>query len=211
MSKQDTCIRALCKELGENYRICTIDLERVIYRDFGNGFNVEISGMHTSSLKKTATIYLRFGDTNDTCIIVKKIAGVPRYLIHEKVEELLVYSNELLAKGYDTRDKLFHMKYPETRVWNIARGGINMLHKIFYGSKPKLSQEDRTMFSRGKFACKMLLQKSDGQPVVISQCKDEKHPVWRVDYGFSSLFFHSYDEAMAYCKDHFLQLDERVV
>ena len=52
MSKRDTMIRALCKSLGVDYRVTTIDLERVIYRDFGNGFNVEISGMHTSSMKK---------------------------------------------------------------------------------------------------------------------------------------------------------------
>ena len=63
MSKRDTMIRALCKSLGVDYRVTTIDLERVIYRDFGNGFNVEISGMHTSSMKKKATIYLWYGDT----------------------------------------------------------------------------------------------------------------------------------------------------
>lgn len=71
MSKRDTMIRALCKSLGVDYRVTTIDLERVIYRDFGNGFNVEISGMHTSSMKKKATIYLWYGDTMTECIIVK--------------------------------------------------------------------------------------------------------------------------------------------
>ena len=34
MSKRDTMIRALCKSLGVDYRVTTIDLERVIYRDF---------------------------------------------------------------------------------------------------------------------------------------------------------------------------------
>lgn len=64
MSKRDTMIRALCKSLGVDYRVTTIDLERVIYRDFGNGFNVEISGMYTSSMKKKATIYLWYGDND---------------------------------------------------------------------------------------------------------------------------------------------------
>ena len=32
MSKRDTMIRALCKSLGVDYRVTTIDLERVIYR-----------------------------------------------------------------------------------------------------------------------------------------------------------------------------------
>lgn len=60
MSKRDTMIRALCKSLGVDYRVTTIDLERVIYRDFGNGFNVEISGMHTSSMKKSLVFMRRF-------------------------------------------------------------------------------------------------------------------------------------------------------
>lgn len=34
----------LKKALGANYSIRTIDLEKCLYRDFGNGFNVEISG-----------------------------------------------------------------------------------------------------------------------------------------------------------------------
>ena len=77
MSKRDTMIRALCKSLGVDYRVTTIDLERVIYRDFGNGFNVEISGMHTSSMKKKATLYLWYGDTMCECIIVKKSGMLP--------------------------------------------------------------------------------------------------------------------------------------
>ena len=91
MSKRDTMIRALCKSLGVDYRVTTIDLERVIYRDFGNGFNVEISGMHTSSMKKKATIYLWYGDTMTECIIVKTVRDIPRELIGENVEELMKY------------------------------------------------------------------------------------------------------------------------
>lgn len=86
-----------------------------------------------------------------------------------------------------------------------------MFRKIFYGTKPKFSPQDRKMFSHGKFECKMLLQKQDGKPVAVSQCKDDEHPFWRVDYGFSSLFFKTYDEAMAYCKGRFVDLDGKVV
>ena len=57
MSKLDTVQRELCRKLGDEYRIMRIDYEKVIYRDFGNGFNVEISGTHTTSEKKKATIY----------------------------------------------------------------------------------------------------------------------------------------------------------
>ena len=99
MSKRDTMIRALCKSLGDDYRVTTIDLERVIYRDFGNGFNVEISGVHTTSEKKKATLYLWFGDTMTECIIVKTVRDIPREQIGESVEELLKYSNLLIAQG----------------------------------------------------------------------------------------------------------------
>lgn len=110
MSKRDTMIRALCKSLGDDYRVTTIDLERVIYRDFGNGFNVEISGVHTTSEKKKATLYLWFGDTMTECIIVKTVRDIPREQISEKVEELLKYSNWLIAQGYVSYDKLFRLK-----------------------------------------------------------------------------------------------------
>ena len=132
MSKRDTMIRALCKSLGVDYRVTTIDLERVIYRDFGNGFNVEISGMHTSSMKKKATIYLWYGDTMTECIIVKTVRDIPRELIGESVEELMKYSNLLIAQGYDSYDKLFRLKYGKTI--NYAGGVKNMTHRIFYGT-----------------------------------------------------------------------------
>ena len=146
MSKRDTMIRALCKSLGVDYRVTTIDLERVIYRDFGNGFNVEISGMHTSSMKKKATIYLWYGDTMTECIIVKTVRDIPRELIGENVEELMKYSNLLIAQGYDSYDKLFRLKYGKTI--NYAGGVKNMTHRIFYGTDFKLTDSDKKMFSR---------------------------------------------------------------
>ena len=141
MSKRDTMIRALCKSLGVDYRVTTIDLERVIYRDFGNGFNVEISGMHTSSMKKKATIYLWYGDTMTECIIVKTVRDIPRELIGENVEELMKYSNLLIAQGYDSYDKLFRLKYGKTI--NYAGGVKNMTHRIFYGIDFKLTDSDK--------------------------------------------------------------------
>ena len=110
MASCDTAIRALCKSLGKDYRVTTIDFERVIYRDFGNGFNVEISGVHTTSKRKKATIYLWYGDKVFNCFIVDTIKDVAREDIGEVVENLLDYSNGLIASGLDTRDKLFNWK-----------------------------------------------------------------------------------------------------
>lgn len=106
MSKRDIMIRALCKSLGDDYRVTTIDFERVIYRDFGNGFNVEISGMHTSNMKKKATLYLQYGDTMCECIIVKKVRDVAREEISRKVEDLYSYSNLLIEQGHDSYDMI---------------------------------------------------------------------------------------------------------
>ena len=211
MSKKDQALRQLVKELGENYCIRNIDGEMCPYRDFGNGFNVEISGMHTASLRKTANIYLWFGNTLPTCMTVKKVWDVPRDKIGATVDELYAFSERLLAEGFDTREKLFNMNFPEAKLWNTVRGGSSMMYKFFYGSRPKFSPEDRKLFSRGKYECKALFQKQDGKPVIISQCKDTEYPSWRIDYDFSSIFFATYDEVMAYCRGRFVDLDGKAV
>ena len=191
MSKRDTMIRALCKSLGVDYRVTTIDLERVIYRDFGNGFNVEISGIHTSSMKKKATIYLWYGDTMTECIIVKTVRDIPRELIGESIEELMKYSNLLIAQGYDSYDKLFRLKYGKT---------------INYAG-----DSDKKMFSREGYECKDLLQGRAGLPVVVSQKQDKNFPIWKVQYGFSCLVFPTYEDAMDFCRDRFTRLDGKAV
>lgn len=110
MASCDTAIRALCQSLGKEYRVTTIDFERVIYRDFGNGFNVEISGVHTTSKRKKATIYLWYGDKALSCILVDTVKDVAREDITEVVENLRDFSNGLLASGIDTRDKIYNWK-----------------------------------------------------------------------------------------------------
>ena len=113
MANQMKALRALVKELGEDYCIRTIDLEPCPYRDFGNGFNVEVSGMYTTGKKKTATIYLWYGDNGPASLLITEVSGIPRDRIASAVDKLYAYSEKLLADGYDDRDKLFYMKYPE--------------------------------------------------------------------------------------------------
>lgn len=48
MKEKDKVLQALCDGLGENYKLMEIDLELCIYRDFGNRFEVEVSGVHTA-------------------------------------------------------------------------------------------------------------------------------------------------------------------
>jgi len=106
MSKCDTKQNALCKSLGPDYRIRTIDLERCIYRDFGNGFDVEVSGTHTTSERKTATIYLWY----NAHVIAKIISDVKRDDIGDVVNELYKLSCEL-----SQNDELCEEKIRELR------------------------------------------------------------------------------------------------
>lgn len=46
------------KTFGTNYSIRTIDLEKCLYQDFGNGFNVKISGCIRTNRKCPVTLYL---------------------------------------------------------------------------------------------------------------------------------------------------------
>lgn len=86
-----------------------------------------------------------------------------------------------------------------------------MTYKIFFGSKPKLSQSDRQMFSRNGYSCKTLLQTQKGMPVGISKSTNPDFPVWKVEHGFSCLVFGSYEQAMEYCHGRFYDLDGKAV
>lgn len=112
MTYHHPSLQELQKVLGSNYSIQTVDEESVLYRDFGNGFNVEVSGCSQTNTKNPATIYLWFGTNMPDCLVVKVVANIGRNAdsIRKVVESLHEYSKGLLAQEYDTRDKLFHMK-----------------------------------------------------------------------------------------------------
>lgn len=105
-------LRELKKALGENYCIRIIDLEKCLYRDFGNGFNVEVNGVSRANRKGAATLYLWFGTRSPDCLIVKTVHDIGRSSdeIGSAVESLREYSNCLLAHGYTDREKLFKLK-----------------------------------------------------------------------------------------------------
>ena len=106
-------IRELRKALGEAYSIYDIDNERCLYRDFGNGFNVEISGVSRANQKGPATIYLWFGDCQPECIIVKTVHDIGRNApaIKAAVEELFDLSQSLVRHGYCDWPSLFKLKH----------------------------------------------------------------------------------------------------
>ena len=79
-----------------------------------------------------------------------------------------------------------------------------MKYRVSYSLKPMMSARDLDNYSHGKYQCHVLLQTRKGQPVVISQHKDTG--VWMVGHGFSTIFFSTKAEALAYCKGRFLDL-----
>jgi len=115
MDEKIPSIRELKKQLGDKYRICTIDFERCLYRDFGNGFNVEISGVNTRKRSTKATMYLWYGTECGSCIIVKTVHEVERtaQAIGDTADNLKDYSDGLIAHGYNNRDAIFTMLHPE--------------------------------------------------------------------------------------------------
>jgi hypothetical protein len=106
MSTCNSKQNALCKKLGPEYRIRTIDLERCIYRDFGNGFDIEISGMHTTSERKNATIYLWY----NAHVIAKIVSDVKRDDIGKVVDELYKLTCELLTDGELCEEKIRELR-----------------------------------------------------------------------------------------------------
>ena len=82
-----------------------------------------------------------------------------------------------------------------------------MFRKIFYGAEPTLIDADMRNYSRKGFECKALMKDKKGKPVVISQSTDKDFPIWKVEYYFSCVVFATYDEAIAFCRGRFCDLD----
>lgn len=51
-------IKDICLQLGEPYTIKVIDRENSIYRDLGNGFDIEVSGLDNQKKSINASIYV---------------------------------------------------------------------------------------------------------------------------------------------------------
>ena len=93
-AKPTAHMKQLCEALGPRFSIQMVDMEQVICRDFGNGYNVEVSGTNTASIKNVATIYLWVG----TQIIAKTLHDVPQCEIGTRVEELNKLTQEAGGK-----------------------------------------------------------------------------------------------------------------
>lgn len=100
-------LKSLRRQLGSEYRVTVIDLEYVINRDFGNGYDIEISGVNTSRTDATATIYLWKNKKR----IVKVVEGVQQKDIGKWSEWLRAKALSLTPEDFD---RFGSLKEPRT-------------------------------------------------------------------------------------------------
>ena len=84
-----------------------------------------------------------------------------------------------------------------------------MKHRFFYGIQPSIKQFRPEEFSRGAYECTQLFQSKNGTPVMLSH--NTTMDIWKVECGFSTVFFGTKAEALAYCKGRFFDADGQVV
>ena len=72
--------------LGKGYSIKIFDLERVIYSDFGNGYEVEVCRLNTNKKKNVyGTIHI-WKDKNR---VIRSIMRIPREQIKDRLDEIV--------------------------------------------------------------------------------------------------------------------------
>lgn len=84
-----------------------------------------------------------------------------------------------------------------------------MKHRLFYGLKPGINNLSTNDFSQKDYECSLLFQTKCSAPVVLARHKSLD--IWKVQNGFSTVFFGTRAEAMAYCKGRFFDADGQAV
>lgn len=84
-SQRDKYISDLCEQCGVGYSLKTIDLERCIYKDLGNGYDIEISCANKS--RQNAWIYIWHWE-DERYRVVEIKADVPHHLLPATLESI---------------------------------------------------------------------------------------------------------------------------
>lgn len=80
---------------------------------------------------------------------------------------------------------------------------------FFYGKQPGIKNFNPRDFSERAYDCHALFQNKRGMPVAVSRHKE--NDIWKVQDGFSAVFFGTKAEALAYCRGRFFDEDGRAV
>lgn len=97
---------ALCRSLGSEYEIKVIDLERCIYRDFHNGFEIEISGSYTTSKKMRCSIYLWYDQRGPFL----NYHDIPQDRLPEVLGFYEKLIEQLIERGLNTPEKMVELR-----------------------------------------------------------------------------------------------------
>lgn len=84
-----------------------------------------------------------------------------------------------------------------------------MKHKFFFGGQPAIKQYRAEDFSRDGYEGEVLLQTKRGIPVIVA--RNTTLDIWKVQWGLSTVFFGTKEEAMAFCKGRFFDADGQAV
>ena len=76
-----------------------------------------------------------------------------------------------------------------------------MRFKFSYTQNADFPERNIKDYSHGKYECKQLLHTRKGLPVAVFHNTDLD--IWKVQYGFSTVYFGGYDEAIQFCKKRF--------
>lgn len=83
-----------------------------------------------------------------------------------------------------------------------------MSFKIYFGQKPNFNSRDRDMFSQKKYKCQFIMLTRKDAPVAILENRNREEGGWKVQHGFSTIYFNNLAETMNYCRQRFYGLDE---
>ena len=84
-----------------------------------------------------------------------------------------------------------------------------MKYRFFYGTKPDIRTLRPRDFSGKGYVCDLLFQTRRGTPVTVS-C-NRKLDIWKVQHGFSTVFFGTRADALVYCKGRFYDANGQAV
>ena len=113
------------------------------------------------------------------------------------------------GKGWHAQKRVFKRginPYSNKTTFSIQKGGFLMKFRPIYNHKFHVSAADREVLSTKDYTCMFILQTMKGQPVAVSMSNDIDTLIWRVQYGFSTVYFADYAEAMDFCREHFCDL-----
>ena len=84
-----------------------------------------------------------------------------------------------------------------------------MRHKFFYGMKPGIKNFSSKDFDQRDYDCHVIFQNKRGMPVAVSRHKTMDF--WKVQNGFSTVFFGTRADALDYCKGRFCDANGQAV